>query len=239
MARSDSETLDRTMRDRLWARLTAAAGIAFVVLMAAAVILMGEEPAPDTSIAGVQAYFVENRSSVLAASYLDGVGALILVGFAAGLAGLAQRSSSDPWSVIGRLIVGGAVATAAVAVVLDMARAALAFRAADAEPATVQVLYDLYLMPLVLLPFATFQAAVGAGILRSTVLPRWLGWSALVLAALSLTGAAGNGDPRGPVAMLGFIGGFALFGLWTLVVCGMLLARRELAEPAPQPRPAI
>ena len=51
----------------LWAWLTAAAGIAFVVLTVGGFILAGEDPTPAASLEEVRAYFVEYRSQVLTA----------------------------------------------------------------------------------------------------------------------------------------------------------------------------
>jgi hypothetical protein len=232
------ETGNTAVQDWPWARFTAAAGMLFVALTVAGLTLPGADPTPAAPLESVRAHFVDNRSGVLAGLYLQNLAMACFLAFAAGLGGLVLRRGGDPWGILARLMLAGAVGTAAITLVVNMAAAALAYRiAAEGEAGAVQALFDLYLMvPLSSIPCAAFLAAAAAGILRSAVVPRWLGWVALPPTLLLLVGAAGLGDVRGPVYSIGFFGGLLPFLLWTLVTSIVLLVRRG-AEQSMVPAP--
>ena len=88
------------------------------------------------------------------------------------------------------------------------------------------------MVPLSALPAAAFLAAAAAGILGSGLAPRWLGWVALPPALSLLVGAAGLGDLYGPLEVLGYLGGFMPFLLWTLALSVALLVRRDTVAVA-------
>lgn len=234
------QTATPAARDWPWARLTAAAGIIFVVLAAGGFILKGSPPSPGAPLADVRAYYAGQRTGVLAYAYLDGLAMLCLVAFAAGLGGLVARRGGDPFGILARLTLAGAVGMAAIAMVLDMTEAALAAHTAAAgEPAAAQALFDLVsMLALTGLPQALFVAGAAAGIIRSAVVPRWLGFVALVPALAGLVGAAGLGDPGGPVAAIALFGGYLPMLLWMLATSIMLFVRREGNMPAAGEQPA-
>jgi hypothetical protein len=223
-----------TTRDWPWARLTAAVGVAFVVLAVAGFVVRGMPPTPGEPIADARAYYVDHRTGVLTYAYLDGLAMLCLVAFAAGLGGLVVRQGGDQWGILARLMLAGAIGTAAITLVLDMNEAALAAHTAVAgEPATVQALFDLVSMiQLTVLPQALFLVGAAAGILRSAVVPRWLGGMALVPALAVIVGAAGLGDASGPVAAIGLFGGYLPMLLWMLAMSITLFVRGEGGVPA-------
>jgi hypothetical protein len=240
MAQSAQAAETSVAQDWPWARLTAAAGIAFVALTIVGLTLPGADPTPDVPLASVRAHFVENRTGVLAGVYLQNLGMLCFVLFAAGFGGLVQRRGGDPWGILARLMVAGAVGTAAITMVVNMAGSALAYRiAADGEAGAVQALFDFYLMvPVSSMLCTLFMAAAAVGIVRSAVAPRWLGWVALPPALFLLVSAAGLGDVRGPIYSAGYFGGLLPFILWMLVLSVVLLVRRETVAPATQGRMA-
>jgi hypothetical protein len=229
-------------RDWPWQRLTALTGLLYVGLTVAGALVSGDDPGGTGSVETIRAYFVDNRARVLASVYLDGLAIACLLAFAAGLGALVISGGGDPFGALARLLAIGAVGMSAVTLLEDMAEAALAFRAAQVgEPGAIETLYDIVLMvPLSAIPGAVFLGAAASGVLRAGLVPRWLGWVALIPALLMLVGAAGLGDPRGSVASLGFFGGFAPMLLWTLVT-SLWLLRGELGrEPsAARPKPAV
>jgi hypothetical protein len=227
-------------QDWPWARLTAAAGIFFVVLSIAGFVVRGIPPTAGGPLAEARTYYVDHRTGVLTYAYLDGLAMICLVAFAAGFGGLVARRGGDPLGILARLTLAGAVGMAAVALVLDMIEAALAAHTAAAgELAAVQALFDLVSMiALTGLPQALFVAGAAAGIIRSAVVPRWLGFVALVPALGGLVGAAGLGDPSGPVAVISLIGGYLPMLLWMLALSITLFVRREGGMPATGEQPA-
>jgi len=226
-------------QDRLWTRVTGAAGLAYFVLTIVGFVIVGQDATPADAPAVVRGHFTDNRSAVLMGVYIDTLAMTCLLAFAAGLGGLVARRGGDPWGILGRLMLAGALGTFAITMVENMAEAALAFRAASAgEPGAVEALFGLVMMVnLTAVPLAAFLVGAASGILRSGVAPRWLGWAALVPALLGVIGASGLGDPRGPVAIIGFVGGFLPSLLWALVTSVALLVRRESAALSPEERP--
>jgi hypothetical protein len=220
-------------RDWPWRRLTALAGLGYVALTVAGAVTSGDDPGGTGSVETIRAYFVDNRSRVLASVYLDGLAIACLLAFAAGLGGLAVRRGGDVSGALARLLAIGAVGMGAVTLMEDMAEAALAFRAARVgEPGAIEALYDVVLMvPLSAIPGAVFLGAAAGGALRARLVPRWLGWIALIPALALLVGAAGLGDPRGTLASLGFFGGFVPMLVWTLAVSFCILRGDAGCEP--------
>ncbi len=225
---------DAMAQDWPWARLTAVAGVAFVALVIAGFVVRGAPPIPQAPLAEARTYYLEHRTGVLTYAYLNSLAMTCFVAFAAGLGGLVARRGGDRWGILARLMMAGAVGTAAIALVLDLTEGALASHTAAAgEPAAVQALFDLVSMiPLTGLPQALFLFAAALGILQSAVVPRWLGWVALVPALSNVVGAAGLGDPSGPIAIVSLVGGYLPMLLWTLALSITLFVRREGGIPA-------
>lgn len=228
-----------TEQARPWVRLTAVAGIAFIVLMVPGLFLPGPDPSPIGSLESIRARFVDNRTGVLAGYFLQNLGMLCFLAFAAGLGGLVRRVGADPLGILGRLMLAGATGTVALSLVVTMAGAALASRvAADGDHGAVQALFFFYMMvPVTALPSVVFLAAAAAGILRSGLAPRWLGWVALPPAFGMLLGGASLGDLYGPLEIIAYLGGFMPFLLWTLVLSVVLLVRARATAPATEARP--
>ena len=67
---------------------------------------------------------------MLAGVYLQSLGMVCFLAFAAGLGGLVRRGGVDPLGILGRVMLAGAAGTAAVTLVDNMAAAALAYRVA-------------------------------------------------------------------------------------------------------------
>jgi hypothetical protein len=221
-------------QDWPWTRLTAAAGIVFVAVTVVGLILPGADPSPSGPLESVRAHFADNRARVLAGIYLQSLGMACFLAFAAGLGGLVMRCAGDRWGILARLMLAGAVGMATVTLVDNMAAAALVYRVAAAgDTGAVQALFYFYMMiPLSSFPAAAFLAAAAAGILRSEVAPRWLGWVALPPVLCLLVGAASPGDLYGPLEVLGYLGGFMPFLLWTLVISIVLLVQRSSVAAA-------
>ena len=218
-----------TTREWPWARLTAAAGILFVVFTLGGFVVRGVPPTPGESLAVARSYYVEHRTGVLIYAYLDSLTMLCLVAFASGLGGLAVRRGGDPFGILARLMLAGAIGMAGITMVLDMSEAALSSHTAIAgESAAVLALFDLVSMvALTGLPQALFLAGAAGAIVRSAVVPRWLGVAALVPAITALIGAAGLGNPGGPLEVVGLIGGYLPMLLWVLALSIILFVRRE------------
>jgi hypothetical protein len=140
------------------------------------------------------------------------------------------------------------VAVVTVVVVGSGVLAVLAFRP-DTTPAVARALYDAngLLIAFASFPAAAFLASASVVIIRSGVLPRWLGWAGLLVAAAELVGAASFGRagafrPQGDlVAVQAGANGLLL---WLLATSLLMLGRtspatgRTRTYVGPEPRPS-
>ncbi len=106
---------------------------------------------------------------------------------------------------------------------------AIAEAADDIEPTSVQTLEALWdndFIPIAM-GVITLLLSSGLAIVRTGVLPKWLGWVAIALVVLGLT----------PAGFVAFLGG----GVWIAIVSIMLTMRARAGTPpaaAPPPAPA-
>jgi hypothetical protein len=203
-------------------RLGAAAGLAAVVLIAIGFALLAAADATlSSSDSSVVSYFTEADVSRTVAGGLAGiVGLLLLVPF---VAMLTSRVSGP--GAAGVLLAPTARTALTVYVTLSLAPG-MAAGAADlwqahsrtADVAIITALNDLRALSyfVALLPFALFLVTVGVAGNATRGLPRWAGWSAIVLGAALAAGI--------PAASTGLTDIVALLGLlWIPVVAVHLL----------------
>ena len=206
----------RNTKER-WVPLT---GIGFILFVLAGFLIVGDEPpGADESAQEIVDYYVDNKSEVQIGAFLGGaVAGTLLIFFFGHVAKLLRSAGGD---MLPGLVVIGAAIVSVGAAIDGMISFVLAESADDIEPASVQTLQALWdndFMPFAL-GFQVLWLALGISILRLGVLPKWLGWIALLFGVLSLT----------PIGFVAFLGG----ALWILVVSIMLLLRaRNGSEPA-------
>jgi hypothetical protein len=191
-------------------RFAPLAGALFVVLTVVSFTLGGETPDADESAPEVVEYFVDNDTVNLVGSLVEGLGAVVLIFFAAYLA-RAVGGGLLAWTVLG----GGIVAAAGIGT--DAAiRFALTEAAGEIDPVAVQTLNALwanFFFPMVV-GLGTLVLATSLAALRTRVLPVWLAWIGIVIFVVFFT-------PAGFVA-------FLVAGLWIIVI-SIILWRRESA----------
>jgi hypothetical protein len=196
-------------------------GVAFLVLVIAGFLVGGEPPSADDPVEEIVEFYVDDKDSIIVGAFLISLGTVLFVFFANYLRTLFRETATSATILVGASIfaVGAAIDTT-IAV-------ALAEAADDIEPASVQTLQALWdndFVPLAV-GIAVFLISLGISILRTAVLPRWLGWVVLVLALISVT-------PAGFIAFPGT-------GLLILVLSVMLTvrARRTGTPPSATPPP--
>lgn len=222
---------------RLGSRLAAVTGLLFLALFVAHRVLQGAGPlqgsgASDPSSAAIVGYVAGHRTTLLVAEFVNGLGILVLVGFAGSLSGAVRRTGAH---VGADLVLGSGLLFAATALVTTAAQAALAAVGATSGPTAARVLFALQAYAPVTLTIAAFVGATSWVLLRTGLFPRWLGTGGVVAAVLLLVGAAAQSRvitgsalaPKGPAALVGA----ALFLGWTLAVCLTLVVdSREASE---------
>ena len=204
------------MNRNAWVALT---GGLFLLALIAGVVIAGEPPDPtDDSAAEVVEYYLDNDSEVMFASVLWTLAGALFVVFAAAISrmlreGLGADNALPTISVAGATIFA---AGTAVSGALGFAAADLADEEAISEETinTINAIsWDFFF------PFAAglflFFLATGIGIVRSGVLPKWLGWIAILFGVIALT----------PIGFGAAIGG----ALWVLVVSVLIGLRARSA----------
>jgi hypothetical protein len=211
------------MRDQL-SRLAPFLGLVFVGLILASFIVSGSTPNSDASAQKVVSFFEAHRHAQMASAFLIAYSVLFGLAFGAVLRSfLRARSSSDgpiAFGFAGLILFGIGAATLAS---LNFAAADVPSKISPTAEQAVNVLSnDTFFAFLVGL--GVFLLGNGIAIARTGVLPRWLGWIAVVLGVVAMTP----------------IGFFALFGLlgWTLIVSVLIFLRQgkpaDAAIPAPR-----
>ncbi len=202
---------------RRWLSFSGAVGIVLIAL-AFGVVGSGTPDGGDKATAAeVVSFYREHKTGQLIATLMVAIGAALLVLFAARLRELLQGDAS----ILSGASFGGMVILASGLLLMASVHFALVVAADHRQSAVAQTLNVLDNNDFFGLVggLAVLMLAAGIATVRNPVLPRWLGWAAVVIGVLSLAG---------PV---GFIGGL-LGALWILVV-GIMLTMRQDAVAAP------
>jgi Domain of unknown function (DUF4386) len=213
------------MDDKRW--LAPLTGVLFIAMVIVGFAVGGEPPDTDEGAEAAVQFYVDNEGSVIAGAIIQGLAAAVFL-FFAGVLRTALREGPGARGTLAAISFAGAIVFATGIAIDGTISFALA-EEADTEgfdPVAIQALLGLWSNDW--LPFAvgilTFMIATGLAILRTGVLPGWLGWAAIVIAILAGT----------PIAFAGFIGA----GLFVLVVSVMLAMReREAGTPPPTAPP--
>jgi hypothetical protein len=200
----------------LTARLGSAFGILTVLGFLVAFPLGGDEPAADASAAKAVAYWSSHSDRQMLASAILAVSAATLVGFGAMLRD-ALREADSGREPLARVAFAGMV----IAATGLLTNVAFAFTAADTagdvSPQVTQTLSTLSIdfgTPLAI-GFALMMIASGIAVIRTSFVPRALGWLSILVGLAGFT-------PAGEVEFWGL-------PVWILVLSGALLLRGQRA----------
>jgi hypothetical protein len=192
-------------------------GVAFIVLAIVGFAVGGEPPNADDPVQEIVDFYKDDRDSIFVGVYLLGLATVLFIFFANYLRAVFHGTRAAATILVGAAIfvVGGAIdGTLLIAMTEGVDN--------DLPPETIQTLQAYWDNDF--LPFAigitVFVTSVGISILRTAVLPRWLGWVALVIALVSIAGP------------IGFFA-FPLTGLLILVLSVMLTVRARRAAATP------
>jgi hypothetical protein len=221
------------MSDKLVARLGAASGIAYVVLaMIGSSIGGGGSPDLTASRAEIAAWVAKQHvgSAVhIAGGFMELLGLLAFIVFVATLFSIFRRAEGGT-GLLSTIVLGAGLVSVAVKLASAGPAFAVYWRGHEGlSPQLSAALIDQNNFSF-LLTWSIDAVLLGAAsliILRTGVLPRWLGWLAAVLSpALLLSTFAANHVP--PFAML-------LMLVWIVATSAVLTFRRRSvpsAEPA-------
>jgi hypothetical protein len=202
-----------------------ALGIGFIVVLIVGFLVGGEPEGADEGAEAVTEFYLDNKDSVQIGAALVGLAGALLIFFTNHLRRLFAAAGEQTLSVT--ILVGGALVAVGAAIdgTISIALAEMAEHVEDGDMDATQVqtlqgLWDNDFLPLALGAFV-FLISFGASVLKTDVLPRWLGWVALALAVIGLT----------PIGWLAFLG----TGILILVISVLLLLRTRETGPAPPP----
>ena len=219
-----------TMRHEL--RWGGFAGLAFVVLALLGRFLPGNLPTVDESEGTITSFLNDTRTSMLISALMWSAAAGLIIWFAAAFAE-AIRERNERSDVHLALLAGSVLVGAAIFVNACLI-AATAFSINGRGAAITVMLYQLSAVMTTMIGFAAVLplAAAGIGVLRTHVMPNWLGYLALLAAVVSFAGAFGVFVTSGSFVA----GGFLMTGIPLLlsavwIACaGGFMVREHLPE---------
>lgn len=216
-----------------WAhQIATASGIVFFVLAVVAFLIT---PGPDSgSTDDVMTYFVDDADTVQWGALLFGLAGGFLLWFGGTIAAAVRAAENDPAGRLPAIAVAGIASSVALYLLGMGAWTALA-RTAEEEGAT-RSLYDLGELAFSMSTFtaAVFIWALSTGIMRTRLLPDWLGWLGTLLTILLIVDGgyqmlrdSSGLEAFGTITFFGFL-------LWVLLASLLLTMRlRRMAAPAP------
>jgi hypothetical protein len=205
------------MEKRRW--MAPLLGLVFIVLVIVGFAVGGEPPDLDEGAAEAAEFYLDNEDEVVIGSLIQGLAAVVFV-FFGGVLRSRLREVEDPRGTLSAIVFGGTIIFATGLAIDATINIAAADAVDDVDPVTIHTLASLWQNDWI--PFAvgmlTFMIGTGLSIIRFGILPRWLGWIAILLAIIAAT----------PIAGVGFIG----TGVFIIVI-SVILARRERHGPGP------
>jgi hypothetical protein len=195
-------------------RLMPLSGIVFVALILAS-IFMGSAPGTNASASTVLTYYQTHQGITSATGLLIGLGVIFGLIFFGYLREYMRQDRATRWLAStafgGALVfaVGGAISAGSYVALGDQPHV---LNAAAAQ--TLNLIQNDVSNSFTQAGLAVFYLATGAAILRSKLLPAWLGWVSLVLGVLAAT------------LILAFIA-FIATAVWVIVVAVMLWAKTD------------
>jgi Domain of unknown function (DUF4386) len=211
--------MERDSREWLVPLLT---GLGFVVLLIVGFAIAGEPKDADHPPSEIAQWYQDNKDAAMIGAFISTVATVPLIFFGAYL-----RKVLDPAAGMLAVLPLIGLAIFGVAVAIDNMLLFAAAEAADTIPApevqTIQAIWDQDFLPFIL-GVTVFNWSVGIAVLQAEVLPKWMGWLAIVGGVVSLAGP------------IGFIGALVA-GVW-IIIASIMLSMRARPRPATPATPA-
>jgi len=239
-----SQLLERraTMGKSLWNLLGAGSGIVDVLLSLIALLIVPLPPAVGASAREITSYYTVNSGALLISNYLFLLTIVFFLWFF-GYVSVILRSAEGESPVLSTVVLGAAVAAASLFLVAPMIALVLLSRAAPgAESVAVGALSDMSQLSITASGFPALLLVGLASVvmLRTTILPRWLGVLGLLLVVLLLLGSVSLFIKSGPLAAGGLLNTLPFLGflLWELTL-SIVLVTRVLATRRTETAPTV
>jgi hypothetical protein len=163
-------------------------GVGFIVVGIVSFIVGGEPKSADDPVREIVAFYVDNKDSVQAGAFIGVAATVLLVFFGAYLRRI-LREGAEEGEMLSLVSFIGVVIVAVGLAIDTTILVALSEAADDINPVAVQslqALWDNDFVPLVL-GVLLFLWGTGLSVIRSGVLPKWLGWVMIVLGVVGVT----------------------------------------------------
>jgi hypothetical protein len=209
-------------------RAAGALALGHVVLILVGISQQSSPRLGDDDAAVAAEYVDGSLTRILAGGYVEAVGFLLLLPVLTFLArAVGSRTETGRWAAQTALAAGTGYVVITLAPGLAAGGAALYGAQQGADLGTVAVVNDVrnFAFFLSLLLLAVHAAGVGISILADRVLPRWLGWSALVTAAALLVSVPLAGSGGADLATLVWIA-------WFVALAAMMIVRPTAVTPS-------
>ena len=204
-------------------RFIALTGAVWAVLAVVGIVTSGgETPNGESSPAKVISYYSKHSSEIKLSAVFFSLAFLFFLLFCGTLRSFFRRNPANE-GLATLMLVSGATVTVAAGIGGGV-ELGIAKNIHDLTPAAAQalnVVENEVFLPVLIAGFV-FSLCNGIAILRGALLPRWLGWVAIVIAIVFLVPPAG-------------FGGLLALILWSAVVSIIMFLRfdRDEVQPAP------
>ena len=198
-------------------RLLPLTGVLFVVLLIAGFAIAGEPPDADSDVQDIVDHYVDKEDAIWVSTGFFMAAALSLLFFASYLRRLFAEAERGTSLLPGLVLVGASILVTGGAIDGTI-QIALAESADDIEPDAVQALQALWdndFLPFIL-GVVAYLLGTGLAIVKSDVLPSWLGWLMLLALIIGFT-------------PIGWVAGI-IAGLSVLVISVILTMRARSGE---------
>src|SRR3954454_4518335 len=238
-------SLGAFMSERTWEKYGASTGIAFGILLLAAIFIAPTPPHIDASSVKIANYYGDHRHAVLAAGVIGAFASIAAVLFICHLRHVFDRAEGGIEGLSTIVLASGVVAVG-LASVGGMLGTTLAFMTAQPgglhDAGLVRALYDVVWVSngVTFMFVAAWLGAVAVGMVRGEVASPMLGWFAGLVAVACLVAAIGQLTVSSYSAGWTAVGFVAIVGLaaWD-IVAGALMIRQPAVEGMSSHRPLI
>jgi hypothetical protein len=215
------------------------AGLGFIVLSVVAALLPGTPPKVTASTDTITSFVADGRDRMLLAALLQAAAAGLVIWFSAAFAEAIrereERSDVHMALLAGSVLIGGALFGYAVGY------GVLAYGIGTVQAGTTVAIFQGLMVFNALLGFAAALplTAAGIGVLRTHLMPDWLGYVALAAAAISVVSGFGIFADSGTYAPGGSVMPFVALTVGGIFVAcaSFFMVREHLPEGAPMTLP--
>ncbi len=209
-------------------RFVPLSGVLAVVLIFAGEAAAGSAPNGMASVAKIVSYYGKHTAAQTASGVLISLGALLFLIFSATFAGRIARTQNEPPGASALCLLGAGVLVVGLTIYAGLS-IALADVVGHVDGSALQALNvmadDAVFVFLITVGTCAFLLGAAAAALTTVLLPRWLGWFAVVFAIVAAIPSHVLGGTLDHIGLIAFAG----LGVWTLIVGVMLSGRADSA----------